>query len=184
MPRGRRATPQNTLFHITVRGNNKRSLFLRDNEYRYFLKLILRYKKRHKFLLYHYCLMKNHVHLMVKSMAYTNISKVMQGLELAYGHYMKKRRGYIGHMWQDRFKSRIIDTDEYLLMSGLYIENNPVRACVAEKASDYRWSSARFYVLGEENILIDPDPKYLEMGDIDKDRQIRYLELLMSKIHG
>jgi len=182
MARARRAVPKNTIFHITIRGNNKRSLFRRDNEYRYFLKLLIRYKKKWKFLLYHYCLMKNHVHLLIKSTKSTNISKLMQGLELAYGHYMKKRHSCIGHMWQDRFKSKIVDTDEYLLMSGLYIENNPARASIVKRAADYRWSSARLYVLGEKNVLIDIDPKYLEMGDNDRERRENYLELLMSRI--
>lgn len=182
MPRERRNAPVNTVFHVTVRGNNKRVLFRRDNEYRYFIKLLVRYKKKHKFLLYHYCLMKNHVHLMIKSTVHTNLSKLMQGIELAYGHYMKKRHGCIGHMWQDRFNSKIIKTDEYLLMAGLYIENNPVRAKIVFNAADYKWSSAKFYALGEKNDLINMDPKYKDMGN-EKTRKEKYAALLKSRIY-
>ena len=81
MPRGPRIIPEDGVFHIMSRGNNKRCIFRRPCEYRYFYKLLVRYKKRFEFLLYHYVLMKNHVHLCLKATKNTDVSKLMQGLQ-------------------------------------------------------------------------------------------------------
>ena len=121
MSRGPRVIPKYGVFHIVIRGNNKKCVFRRDCEFHYFKKLIARYKKKFKFLLYHYVIMKNHVHFCIKASEKTNISKMMQGLELAYYHYYRKRRAFVGHLWQGRFKSVIIKDDNHLLGVGLYI---------------------------------------------------------------
>ena len=87
MPRGPRLIPSCGTFHIMMRGNNKRCIFRRDCEYYYFKELLFKYKKKFEFLLYHYALMKNHIHLALKAAQNTDISKMMQGLQLSYNHY-------------------------------------------------------------------------------------------------
>jgi putative transposase len=98
MPRGPRLLPEDGTFHVMIRGNNKKCTFYKDCEFRYFKKLILRYKKKFKFFLYHYTLMKNHLHFCIKATEKTNVSKMMQGLQLAYYHYHRKRYRYVGHL--------------------------------------------------------------------------------------
>ncbi|MFC1807000.1 transposase [Candidatus Omnitrophota bacterium] len=182
MPRGPRDLPANGIVHINMRGNNKRCLFFRKSEYKYFKKLLLRYKKKYRFCIYHYALMKNHVHLCVKLNEETNMSKAMQGIQLSYFHYHNRVRRYVGHLWQGRFKSPIIDSQQYLLSVGLYIENNPVAAGVVEDPAEYQWSSYRYYALGEEDVIVDTNPLFHELGNSPLDRQKEYIELMKTRI--
>ena len=182
MPRGPRLLPEGGTFHIFIRGNNKRCVFRRDCEFRYFKKLIIRYKRRFGFFLYHYILMKNHIHFCIKAFKKTDISKMMQGLELAYSHYQRKKRGYVGHLWQGRFKSNIIADDNYLLGVGLYIERNPVEAGIVKDPAEYKWSSYRYYSIGEKDPLVDPNPLYEELGRNTDERQAEYKKLIFSQI--
>ena len=182
MPRGARLIPECGTFHIMIRGNNKRCVFRRDCEFRYFKKLLTRYKKKFKFLLYHYALMKNHMHLCIESTKKTDISKMMQGLQLAYYHYYRKRRGYVGHLWQGRFKSIVIKNDEYLLGVGLYIERNPVESGIVKDPLEYPWSSYGYYALEKKDLLVDANPLYQDLGNCPKEQQMQYRKLMQSRI--
>lgn len=182
MPRGPRVIPDNGVFHITIRGNNKRCIFKRPCEFRYFKKLIKRYKGKYNIKLYHYALMKNHVHLCLKVGGWVDISKMMQGLQLAYNHYHRKRYDYVGHLWQGRFKSVIIKDDQQLLTAALYIEKNAVEAGLVNDPIDYPWSSYRYYAIGEKDDLVDADPLYNCFGNKLEERQSRYMALMISRL--
>ena len=182
MPRGPRIVPEEGTFHITLRGNNKRRVFRYVREYKYFLSLLERYKRKHKFLLYHYVLMINHIHLCLKTSVDTNLAKLMQGLELAFFHYKNKRSGYVGHLFQGKFYSKHIHDDAYLLTSSLYIERNPVDACIVEDPADYRWTSYRYYAYGEDNSLIDTNPFYFELSKNEHERRQIYRKLMEESI--
>jgi putative transposase len=182
MPRGPRLVFDNAIFHVTIRGNNKRCIFRRDCDFNYFKTLLMRYKKRFKFLLYHYALMKNHVHLSMKIANKSSLSKIMQGLQLSYNHYQKRRYGYVGYLWQGRFNSHLIEDDEYMLTSALYIEKNPFEAGLVEDPAEYPWSSYRYYAFGEEDPLVSPDPLYIQLGDEPSHRQVRYRYLMAERM--
>ena len=182
MPRGPRVVPECGVFHITIRGNNKRCVFRRDYDYARFESLLIRYKKKLDFYIYHYVLMKNHVHLILKTTEKTAISKLMQGVSLSYHHYYRRKNRYVGHLWQGRFKSFIIKDDEYLLTAALYVEKNPVEAGLVKDPSEYRWSSYRHYAFGELNPIIDTNPIYENMGRTAQERQSIYKELILSRI--
>ena len=126
--------------------------------------------------------MKNHVHLCIYATKKTNVSKLMQGLQLAYSHYQRKRRGYIGHLWQGRFNCRIIKDDRDLLAVGQYIERNPVKAGIAKNPADYLWSSYRFYALGDKDSLVDVDPLYKSFGESPEECQVEYQKLMRALI--
>ena len=85
----------------------------------------------------------------------------------------------MGHLWQDRFKGHIIENDEYLLASGLYIDKNPVEAGIVKNPLGYPWSSYRYYAIGENNPLVDP---YESMGKFQEERQKRYRELMFARM--
>ena len=182
MARMARLIPELGYLHLTIRGNNKRGIFRKAFEYTHFKKLLLTYKKKFGFLLFHYVLMRNHIHLAVRAGIENNISKMMQGLQLAYGNYHRKRHDYVGYLWQGRFQSKIISDDGYLLTAGLYIERNPVKAKIVENPFEYPWSSYRYYIFGEEDPLIDADPVYLELGREAPERQKIYRELMAISI--
>jgi len=182
MPREARIIPECALFHIMVRGNNKKRIFYKDCEIRYFKKLLLRYKKKWKFLLYHYALMKNHSHLCIQTTKRTDISRMMQGLLLSYWHYYSRRYEHVGHLYQGRFESKVIENSAYLLNVALYIEANPVEAGVVENPIDYKWSSYKHYALGEEDPLVDTDPLYEQLSDTAEGRRRVYEELMQNQL--
>jgi len=182
MPRGPRMIPECGIFHIMLRGNNRRKVFFRDCEFRYFKKLLLLYKKKFGFLLYHYALMRNHIHLCIEATVKTDISKLMQGLELSYYHYYKRRYLYIGHLWQGRFKSKIIKTDDQLLVTGIYIEKNPAESGAVKNPIDYEWSSYRYYARGEEDLLVNCDPLYEKMETSGSKCQVAYMQLMLTAL--
>ena len=178
MPRPLRITIPYLPFHILDRGNNRQIVFREDEDFVYFLKLLKRYKKEMKFKLYHLCLMSNHIHFLIEPTVEGSLPKIMMRLTLAYSSYFNKKYGGVGHVWQGRYKSSLIDKEDYFIWCGLYIELNPVRAKLVTQPEDWRWSSYNFYAFGEidpliEN-LIDVDPYYLQLGSSPGERQKRY----------
>lgn len=178
MPRIFRLLPETAVLHILTRGNNRQQVFKDERDYQYYLRLLKLYKEEHRFLLYHYCLMPNHVHLILETTLLTNLSKLMKQINLAYLYHFRKRYQYWGHFWQGRFKSLLIDRDEYLIACGRYIESNPVRAKMVTACANYPWSSYKFYASGRKDGLIDIDPLYQDMGKTDKERQLHYRQSL------
>jgi len=122
--------------------------------------------------------MKNHVHLVVGVTPVSDISKMMHGLCLNYAGFYKRGRPHIGHFWQDRFKSIVIDSDEYLLRCGLYVERNPVAAGLVGRPEDYRWSSYRRYAFGEKDPIVTENPLYRALGDNAEERMEQYRALM------
>ena len=178
MARPLRVNVPNIPFHIINRGNNRQIVFREDEDFIYFLKLLKRYKREFHFKFYHFCLMPNHIHLMIEPTTEGSLSKLMMRLSLAYASYFNRKYNSLGHLWQGRYKNSLIDKGNYFLWCGIYNELNPVRAGMVEKPQDWLWSSFRFYVLGEKDgiigELIDIDPYYLNLGFTPKERQQNY----------
>jgi putative transposase len=185
MARPLRITVANLPFHVIDRGNNKQTVFHKEEDFVYFLELLKRYKKELKFKLYHFCLMSNHIHLVIEPTVEGSLPKIMMRLTLAYSSYFNKKYKGVGHVWQGRYKSSLIDEDNYFIWCGLYVELNPVRAKLVEKPEDWQWSSYALYVPGKAHSLvraiIDVDPYYLELGKEAQERQEKYREK-MSEI--
>lgn len=180
MPRPLRITIPNLPFHVLNRGNNRQIVFREEEDFVYFVKLLKRYKKELKFKLYHFCLMPNHLHFVIEPTIEGSLSKIMLRLTLAYTWYFNHKYGGVGHAWQGRFKSSLLDKEDYFIWCGLYNELNPVRAGLVARPEDWRWSSYRFYAFGEIDPLmeglIDIDPYYLQLGRSDDERQKKYRE--------
>jgi len=98
----------------------------------------------------------------------------MKQINLGYLYHYRKRYGYFGHFWQDRYKSLLISKDEYLITCGRYIELNPVKAKIVKTPKEYKYSSYNFYAYGKKDVLIDLNPIYIEWGRTDKERQANY----------
>jgi REP element-mobilizing transposase RayT len=97
--------------------------------------------------------MPNHVHLIIEVKDPSKLNKVMRGLNLSYTQYFNSKYDKVGHLWQDRFKSKVIEKDGYFLECINYIENNPIRASLVSDINEYRWSSSAFR--GKSNLLLD-----------------------------
>ena len=151
MPRLARITIEKACYHIITRGNQKQTVFKEPADYQKYLLLLTRYKNKYKFMLYCFCLMPNHVHLIIEVGKAEQLNRIMRGLNLSYTLYFNFKYEKVGHLWQDRFKSKIIEKDSYLLECIRYIEGNPVRASLASSIHDYPWSSHNL----KENTILD-----------------------------
>lgn len=158
MPRPLRAAFANATYHITARGNNSESLF-RDTYDRYdYLSILARLKGRLPIRIFAYALLTNHIHLVLQTPD-ANVSSAMRLLHGAYAAGFNRKYKRTGHLFGGRFRSRIIDDDQYLLEATRYVHLNPVRAGLAESPEDYPWSSYRLYVSPEvQESFIDPRP--------------------------
>ena len=182
MPRKARFTYENATYHILSRGNNKQKVFLDNDDPARFLKLLSFYKQKFDLRIYHYVLMTNHYHLILQAKDGAALAAAMKGLNLAYATYFRKKYGGAGYLWQGRFKSFVIQDGKYILECGRYIELNPVRAGIVEKAENYPWTSAGVYLKAERNPLVDYNPEYLGLSDKQDARCRIYGEYLLDGI--
>ena len=105
MPRTARVAPSEHVYHVLTRGNNRQDVFEDEEDFRKYLELLLRYKEKYRFKLYHYVLMTNHVHLVIEpSEGGGSLSEIMKGINLVYARHYKRKYSHTGHFWQDRYK--------------------------------------------------------------------------------
>ena len=182
MPRKARFTFENATYHILSRGNNRQKVFLDNDDYAKFLGLLSFYKKKYVFQIYHYVLMSNHYHLIMRVKDGVTLASAMKGLNLAYATYFRSKYGGAGYLWQGRFKSFVIQDGKYILECGRYIELNPVSAGIVEKPEDYTWTSVRVYIKAEQNSLVDFNPEFLGLSDSHYTRCRIYAEYLSDGI--
>lgn len=182
MPRSPRLLLSQSYYHVMTRGNNKNIVFKKDEDYLYYLSLIKRYKPEHPFDLYHYCLMPNHVHMLVKTNKASDFSNFMKKINLAYFHYYHRKYTWVGHFWQDRFKSQPVGKDGYFIQCGKYIELNPIRKGMVKKSEDYKYSSYSYYARGLLNSLMTEDIFYQGIGEDNLNRQKNYQDMLIEEI--
>ena len=180
MPRVARVVVPGMIYHVTTRGNNRERVFCDQEDFEKYLEICGRYKEKYGFRLYHWVLMNNHVHLLLETEEEGPLAKIMQGISLAYTIWFNKREGKVGHLWQDRFKSVVIERDSYLLECGRYIERNPLRAGLVKDPGEYRWSSYRAYAYGEMDLLTERHDIFESMGTESKKREMAYRDYVCS----
>jgi len=183
MPTSKRQVYDNAIYHIIQRGNNCQRIFNRDEDRKKFVSLIKEYKSKYFFELYNYCLMENHIHLLIKVFKKEDLAKLTQGIFQSFRFYFRKEYQYEGYLYQGRYKSKIIEKDEYLLECARYIETNPLRAKVIKRLKDYRWSSYNFYAYGYKNALLTPNPLYGTFGNGKKHKEFYRQYVLMPRMY-
>jgi len=184
MPRPARTAPNEYIYHVLTRGNNRKNVFRDESDYLKYREILARYKEQYRFKLYHYVLMTNHIHLVLEPTEHGGtLAQIMKCINLSYTRYFMQKYRRTGHFWQDRYKSIIISKDDYLLACGSYVELNPVRAKMVEDPKAYRWSSYPAYAYGRKDPLIDEHPIYEQLGTEGKDRQQKYRELVKGMQH-
>ena len=179
MPTAARVIYDGAICHIIQRGNNRQKIFREDEDYVAFLGLISRYAIRYNFNLYNYCLMSNHLHLLIKIVRGKDLSKLMQGIFQSYRFYYRRKYKHTGYLFQGRYKSKIIESDSYLLECARYIEKNPVRAGIVKDLSCYKWSSYVFYACGHRNDIITENVMFSGLGSNIAERQKVYQEYVL-----
>jgi putative transposase len=134
-------------------------------------------KKEYGCLVHSFCLMTNHVHLIVNpGNEPDNLSWFMKRVAGRYTGYMNASYSRTGTAWNGRFKSNLIQTDGYLLACSRYVELNPVRAGMVAHPEDYRWSSFQDRSGLERLSWLDEDPSYMEIGSTRRERETGYAE--------
>ena len=178
MPRRARFTVEDGIYHVMVRGNNRNTIFHDDEDFKYFKKLMKETKDKYNLKIYHYVLMNNHVHVIIQAAKGKDLSEGIKRINVIYAaHYRRKYKG-IGHFFQDRFKSYLIQNGLYLLESGRYIELNPVKAGIVKKPDEYRWSSYCVYSKGKGDGIVDISPEYKGLSWVDGNRRHIYKEFV------
>ena len=142
MPRTGRVVIPQCPHHITQRGNNRRDVFFNDGDRETYLRLLRTYSSEYAVDILGYCLMTNHIHVVAAPSTETGLAKAFGLAHNDYSRWLNIRRGESGHVWQNRFFSCPVES-RYLWAVLAYVERNPVRAGLAGKSDDWRWSSAR-----------------------------------------
>lgn len=142
MPRTARIKSVSGYYHIVARGIARQVLFEEDADYLFFLKILKKCKEEEQFKLLAFCLMENHFHLLVK--IDSGMDRVMRRILTTYAKYYNTKYERIGYLFQDRYKSKVIERRSYLLSAMRYIHNNPVKAGLCS-VDQYRWSSWKYY---------------------------------------
>ena len=157
MPRIARIVGVGYPHHIIERGNNRERVFMDSMDYETYLFFLSKYSEEKEAAVLAYCLMPNHIHLLVKPSKVESLAKMMQAITLCYSKYFNQENERTGRLWECRYHSTVIDGDSYLWTVSKYIENNPVRAGIVKRPEDYPYSSAKAHILGKKDPLLrDP----------------------------
>jgi len=152
MPRQSRQLASSGIYHVMLRGVNRDAIFLEDEDYERFLHTLVLVKTASGCQLLAYCLMSNHVHLVIR-VAGEPISAVMKRLGVRYASWFNRKYGRVGHLFQSRFASLPVEDDSYLATLIRYVWNNPVVAGLVATPEQYLWSSRRH--LTRDSVVVD-----------------------------
>ncbi|MEL7567830.1 MAG: transposase [Dehalobacterium sp.] len=169
MPRTARKKSENGIYHLMLRGINQQNIFENEEDNKKFLDILETYKTEIDYKIYAYCLMGNHVHLLIKE-GKEEFSNTMKRIGAGYVYWYNWQYGRKGHLFQDRYRSEAVENDRYFLAVLRYIHQNPIKAGIVKDIDTYEWSSYREYI-GEKGI-VDTD-FVLSMLDNDRDKAIQ-----------
>lgn len=150
--------------HVTQRGNRRQKTFFCDDDYYYYIELLSTFTKEYGTEVWSYCLMPNHVHLVMIPNEEDSLRSVLGEVHRRYTRYVNFREGWRGHLWQERFHSFVMD-EAYLLATVRYVERNPVTAKLCREPFDWSWSSATAHLLGKDDGLVKVKPMLDRIDD-------------------
>jgi len=151
-------------YHVTQRGNRRQPVFFGEADYRTYLHLLNTQRLKWGLQIWAYCLMTNHVHLIVVPNSEQSLARGLGETHQRYTRHINFREGWRGYLWQGRFASVPLD-EAHLIAAMRYVEQNPVAAGVVARAEDYPWSSARSHVTGQPEPLLSPHPLHDTIRD-------------------
>ena len=178
MPRTARKKSSSGIYQIIMRGINRQTVFEDEEDCAQFLEALLRYKEKSGYDIYAYCLMGNHVHLLMK-IGIEPLEQIMRRLCGSYVYWYNMKYQRVGNLFQDRFKSEPVKDDEYFQTVLRYIHQNPVKAGLVKHVEEYKWSSFHEYVNQANLVTIN-----LLMGMISDDnekRRQKFIEYINSR---
>jgi len=150
--------------HITQRGNRRQKTFFCADDYQYYLELMAQATRASVSEVWAYCLMPNHVHMIMVPSAEHGLRASLGEAHRRYTRHINFREGWRGHLWQERFHSFPMDED-YLLAAVRYVELNPVKARLCRVPQDWRWSSTHAHLAGRDDLLVKVGPMLDRVDD-------------------
>lgn len=177
MPRAARMVLVDYPLHIVQRGINRNACFFTDRDRLAYLNDLREFSARFSCPVHAYCLMTNHVHLLVTPRAADSAALLMKHLGQCHVQRVNKYFGRTGTLWEGRFRSCIVRSDAYVLACYRYIELNPVRAAIVDRPGDYRWSSHAANSGKAPAGLLKPHAAYESLAESNEDRASSYERL-------
>jgi putative transposase len=166
--------------HVIQRGNNRAGCFFGDADRRFYLKCLAESAARRGCAVHAYVLMSNHVHLLVTTLEPGALAAMFQDLGRRYVRVINTLHGRTGSLWEGRFRSSLVDSENYLLTCHRYIELNPVRAGLVSNPAAYPWSSHAHYAGDRVSPLITEHPIYLRLGATNAERRAAFRSLFAA----
>lgn len=176
MPRMPRYFVEGVPQHVVQRGNDRRPIFLEQDDYSHFLACLLSAARKHGAAIHAYVLMTNHVHLLMTPTTPASVPKTMQSTFSRYVTYFNARNERTGTLLESRYRATIVEEEHYLVTCMRYIELNPVRAGMVNHPAEYRWSSFRANAFGAPDDLLTPHPAFRTLGVSRDDCGTAYVE--------
>lgn len=165
MPRGARVRSESGIYHVMMRGVGGQDIFVEDEACIKYLEILDRYRRECGFEIYAYCLMRNHLHLLIKE-GMEPLSRSVKRIGVSYVYWYNWQYGRKGHLFQDRYRSEPVEDDAYFLTVLRYIHQNPVKAGIVDYAGAYKWSSYGEYF--DRPFLVNAD---FVLGMFARDRK-------------
>ncbi len=154
MPRRGRNKSKSGIYHVMVRGINRQNIFDDEEDRQKYITLLQKTKEISQCEFYGYCLMSNHVHMLVRE-GKEEISQIMKRIGVSYAYWFNGKYERSGHLFQDRYKSESVEDDSYLLAVLRYLHQEPVKTRLVDIIGDYPWSSYNAYIAKNPEGLID-----------------------------
>ncbi|MBK5252467.1 MAG: transposase [Peptostreptococcaceae bacterium] len=165
MPRKARKRSNTGIYHIMIRGINRQTIFEDDEDYVYFINVMKRAKIKGEFKLFGYCVMGNHVHILMQEKE-ESVSLSMQRICSSFVYWYNWKYDRCGHLFQERYKSETVENEAYLLAALRYIHQNPVKAGIVDNLDRYNWSSYHDYTYEKSDLDTE-----LILGMFSKNKQ-------------
>lgn len=153
-----------TPHHVTQRGNRRAPVFFEDDDYRHYMRLLSEAAQKSATEVWAYCLMPNHVHLILVPSHEDGLRATLGDAHRRYSRHINARNKWTEHLWQGRFGSVAMNED-HLVHGVRYVSLNPVRAKLVKRAQDWRWSSVRAHLAGKDDPLVRVAPVLERYGD-------------------
>lgn len=182
MPRAARIVIPDVALHLVQRGNNRGRCFFAEADYWRYLRYLAQFAARFGCSVHAYCLMTNHVHLLLTPREEYACARVMKQLNQCYVQSLNRHSGRTGTLWEGRFHTSLVTSEHYALACYRYIELNPVRAGLVAHPGAYRWSSHAANAESAVDGLISPHPAFLSLGPEPAGRARAYRELFEAPL--
>lgn len=175
MPRSGRIVLPDWPHHVIQRGHNRQAVFVNDDDFAFYLDNLQNEKQRFDCRIHAFCLMTNHVHLIINpGPEPDSLGLLMKSIAARQTRYVNKLEKRTGTLWESRYKSSPVETDRYLLACSRYVEMNPVRAGITSDPAEYQWSSHATRIGRGHFDWLDHDPAWLDLGANNEERRKRY----------